>query len=892
MQTDDLLTKGVQQPLLDAWKRAGIKQLTACQELVFSHEPLWRGRNALVVAPTSSGKTFVGEVLAARSAYSLRRAIFLVPFKAIAEEKYLEFRDRYREIGISVVISDSDHTLFDQDIRRGNFGIAIIVYEKMAQLLIQSPGVLANCSLIVVDEIQMIGDQTRGPSLEMLLSQFIQLQQHPQLIGLSATMANLGGIDSWLDADLVSSLERPVPLWEGVAYPSGSSEMQDLEASQSRRGRSFASIAVPQSISSTGGPLETAYKILVSEGLSKQFLLFRTTVDRTISTARFLAQALPADPVDPEIRTILGDLEETRASVFLNQWIDKRVAYHNAGLSLEERRLIEQLFRDRVIRFLVATSTLAAGVNTPADTVIVLDYKRWDPSQRSNIPISIEEYKNSVGRAGRFGMSTEGCSYLIADNPREQDLLMTKYIFGQAEKLRSAIPDFASPGILVLGLLTRGIARTKSGLQTALQHSFAYNHFFESDYERQLFLSHVMESTEDLLANGLIKSESGELGVTDLGTIACSSGMSIESFFLLLEALKSSATEQDGLSLLLSTMCEMDEFRSLRPYNAAQREEVLAAWTNGTPITQIIEDYSSGQYEVGFGHVRSIGERAAWMMSTAAQMTSLPDEGIGGEEFTKALEDMAKRCRFGVSSDVISVAELGVLQRSELSLLVNNSAGRTLLKLHEILDTPPDDFAGILSPQRAELLQSAILEQIGESLARRRSGHLMRADKFGDLRSLIEDCYDFQGTDFERALEALFCSGFLQLQATRFARQRSGQPDLEVLGSRGTVVIQATSSEDNRKPVSWAKAREVTTSVGFSGQASNFVTIARPGFHEIAVGNANEISDRGDPRLLLISLPEFVEVCLREIEGGNPSGTLLAVLEDAHGHYQAEEMIS
>ena len=723
----------------------------------------------------------------------------------------------------------------------------------------------------------------------MLLAHFLQLQQRPQLIGLSATMSDLGGLDLWLDADPISCVERPVPLWEGVASPNRSSHMENVELNKRRPGLDLTSVSVPQSILSLGGSLETAYRILSAEGPNKQFLLFRTSVDRTITTARTLAHALPADPVAPEVRSRVGDLEQTRAVDFLGQWIDKRVAYHNAGLSLEERRLIEQLFREGVIRFLVTTSTLAAGVNTPADAVIVLDYKRWNSSRRSNMPIPVSEYKNSVGRAGRFGMASEGRSYLIADAPREENLLMANFVFGHTEELKSAIPDFGSPGVLILGLLARGLVKTEAELRSALRNSFAYNYYFSHDEERERFLSHLMGSVDELLDNGLIQSESDQLEVTDLGTVASASGMSMESFFVLLDTLKTSGEEKDNLSQLLSVLCEMMEFQSLRPYDSDERKKVLLAWTDGIPITQIIETYSSDRYEIGSGNVRSIGEMAAWMLTTAAQIVSALGVSIGDEEFTKALDDMAKRCRFGVPSDVVSVAELGVLRRSELNLLVNNSTGKTLQTLHEILDTPLSDFVGILSPQRAELLQSAILEQIGESLVRRRSGHLMRADKYPGLRPLIESAFDSQGTDFERALEELLTSEFLQLPATRFGKQRTGQPDLEISGTRGTIVIQATSSEDNKKPVNWAKAREVTSSVGYSGQASNFVTVGRPGFHDVAVGNADEIAARGDQRLLLVSLPEVIEICLSEIEGDNPPDTLLSILENAQGHYLASE---
>ena len=137
-----------------------------------------------------------------------------------------------------------------------------------------------DCSLIVVDEIQMIADRTRGPSLEILLANIRQLAEQPQIIGLSATMSDLGGLDSWLDADVVDIQRRPVPLWEGIAYPVGSSELENIETKESKPGPDLASIAIPQLQWSPGSKLDIAYRILLAEGESKQALIFRNYLKR------------------------------------------------------------------------------------------------------------------------------------------------------------------------------------------------------------------------------------------------------------------------------------------------------------------------------------------------------------------------------------------------------------------------------------------------------------------------------------------------------------------------------------------------------------------------------------------------------------------------------------
>ena len=261
-------------------------------------------------------------------------------------------------------------------------------------------------------------------------------------------------------------------------------------------------------------------------------------------------------------------MEETRVSDFLSQWIDKRVAYHNAGLSLEERRLIEGLFREGVIRVLVTTSTLAAGVNTPADVVIMLDYKRFDPIQRSNVAIRVTEYKNCVGRAGRFGISSEGCSYLVADTQNETRLVGPNYLHGQAERVRSSMPAAPDKGVLVLKLLSLRLISSEDELKDSIRHSFAYNQYFQNEDERAHFLEEFTEVLGDLESNGLVCRDSAGLSVTDLGKVASASGVSLTSFYALLNILKDPAMTVSGVTDLMPRVCTLGEFQA---HNTALR---------------------------------------------------------------------------------------------------------------------------------------------------------------------------------------------------------------------------------------------------------------------------------------------------------------------------------
>ena len=220
MDVRDLSSLGAPQALIDVWQEK-VEALTEIQVRAVEAGALDGSTNLLVVAPTTSGKTFVGEVAATASAYSRRRhSIFLVPFRALAEEHYELFRARYGEL-LSVVISTSDYAENDADVRAGNFNLAVMTYEKLMGFLVQAPDLLARCTTLVVDEVQTLGEGERGARLEMLLTQVLLAPERPQLIALSASLDEIGGLDIWLQARLVISAERPVPLTETVCDSSG-----------------------------------------------------------------------------------------------------------------------------------------------------------------------------------------------------------------------------------------------------------------------------------------------------------------------------------------------------------------------------------------------------------------------------------------------------------------------------------------------------------------------------------------------------------------------------------------------------------------------------------------------------------------------------------------------
>ena len=392
---------------------------------------LLEGQNILVSAPTASGKTLIA-MLAMMSYISKNKGkvIYLSPLRALAAEKFSEFKKLEKVVlgnKVKVGISTGDFENMDKNLEKNN--VLILTNEKMDSIIRHGAEWLDEIGLVITDEVHLIGDENRGPTLEMILTQLKLLDTNPQIVGLSATITNSDEIANWLDCKLIKNDWRPVPLAEGVC-DAGEITMSD--------GKTFE---VERSL--RGIPIDLGVQSVKDGG---QSLVFAETRTRSKSLATKAADIISQILIKKEIiqlekisKKILSENEHTELVKTLALLVKKGVAFHHAGLNQKCREIIEKEFRNGTIKLLSSTPTLAAGVNLPARRVVISNINRYNAKIGANRPISILEYKQLCGRAGRPQYDKFGESIIVGNGNTED--LIDYYINGEPEPIISKITD-------------------------------------------------------------------------------------------------------------------------------------------------------------------------------------------------------------------------------------------------------------------------------------------------------------------------------------------------------------------------------------------------------------------------------------------------------------------
>ncbi|RKX26073.1 MAG: hypothetical protein DRP45_04435, partial [Candidatus Zixiibacteriota bacterium] len=367
MHLNELTRYGIPSRILDAWQERQGGVLLPIQSRAVQHGLLGnvveggRPANLLLSAPTSSGKSFCAELAAIRALMNRQKAILLFPLKSLAEEKYRLLQNTYSNLGIKSLIATSDHPENDAAFRAGRFDIAVAIPEKFDLLLTEHLDTLANIGLVTVDEIQMIGEPGRGAVLERLLTKVIASRYDPVLLALSAVLGDCAvePLADWLGASLVEETMRPRDLLCGVV------------AERRFRFRSF----------NHGGDGEESFcefdladektaSILAGQisGDGGSTLLFLKSRSDAVNLALRLASSGHWPPAEKALQE-LADEEPSFLLQSLSQSLRHGVAFHSSDLSGRQRVIIGQAFITQEIRALCSTTTLALGVNLPADTV-------------------------------------------------------------------------------------------------------------------------------------------------------------------------------------------------------------------------------------------------------------------------------------------------------------------------------------------------------------------------------------------------------------------------------------------------------------------------------------------------------------------------------------------
>ncbi|ENN73477.1 hypothetical protein YQE_09902, partial [Dendroctonus ponderosae] len=415
--------------------------------------------NLIYSAPTSAGKTLIAEILALKTIFDRKKkVIFILPFVSIVREKMYYFQDILSSSGVR---AEGFMGSYNPPGGFNSVQLAICTIEKANSLInrLLEEERLAEIGSVFVDEMHLLGDPNRGYLLELLLTKlrYICLKDlniQIQIIGMSATLPNLGQLARWLDSELYSTSFRPIPLYEQASI---CGDIFDNDMKIIRKLDTLPELGVD-----TDHVLQLCLETIQD---SCSVLIFCPTKNWCENLAQQLSQAFSKlgnsqSPLGQLLRAqIRGDLiievlEQLKfcpvgLDSILKKTVSFGIAFHHAGLTMDERDIIEGAFRNGAIKVLVATSTLSSGVNLPARRVII----------RSPVfggrPLNLLTYRQMIGRAGRMGKDSKGESILICQKAEYKiakelmsfELSPVESCLEGAGKLKRAILEVIASGV-------------------------------------------------------------------------------------------------------------------------------------------------------------------------------------------------------------------------------------------------------------------------------------------------------------------------------------------------------------------------------------------------------------------------------------------------------------
>ncbi len=623
-----------------------------------------KGKNLVVAIPTAAGKSLIAYLsIINKLKNEGGKALYIVPLRALAREKYEDLK-KFEKYGFKVGISIGD--LDESDKRIAKFDIIVCTSEKADSLLRHGISWIDKVKVIIVDEIHLINDMSRGPTLEVIISRFRALNPQTQIIALSATIKNSIELSDWLDAKLVTSDWRPVTLKEGVYFK----KQIKFDDGSTKEIKSIQKKA-----------LESLVEESIIDG--GQTLVFVNNRRSTVSVAGKLSLALEEKLTDAEKKELKKlskqinneNVEDITVVKNLVSCIDKGVAFHNAGLSNLQRKVVEQGFKDRIIKCIVATPTLAAGVNIPARRVIIRDLWRYDVNFGMT-PIPILEYKQQAGRAGRPRYDKKGEAITIAKDTNQRDQIFFNYVLADTEPIFSKLGSQSALRMHLLSAIASKFVTTTKDIYKFIDSTF---YAYQSD-------SYTIEFEVDSALEFLVENEF--LEEMDEGYISTLFGSKTSSLYIdplsavqIKKSLENSCKKETDPISFLHAISSTPDIRSLYLRNSDSWVEenaeqiqgqillelpnpsdknyewflsdlktafLINDWIEESPLDRMVT-----KYNIWPGDIHNIVENAEWLLHATREFARMFNFSCVSE-----VNDLILRVRNGCKKELLNLISL------------------------------------------------------------------------------------------------------------------------------------------------------------------------------------------------------------------------------------------
>lgn len=618
-----------------------IKEFNPAQKAVIESGYLEDKSNYIISIPTASGKTVLGILPALKTILNGGKAVYAAPLLSIQNEKVKEFK-AFEEHGIKVGKHPS------------NSDLSVMVFESFDALTRFSWNVLREVDTLIIDEFHMIGEYSRGPTLESAITRAKIINPSLRIIALSATLKNIDEIEQWLDGKTVEHNYRPVPL---------NKEILDAEMFNTKNKNDVIVKIVEKAIEDNSQALSFVSTRRFTESLA-------TYVTKKIDKKTTKEQKQKFKQVADKLLEVpkkKGSLPTTTC-LKLAEAAEKGVVFHHAGLFNEQKEIIEDEFRKGNILMITATPSLMYGVNLPSKYVVIRDHTRWTSNGPASIPVF--DYEQMSGRAGRPQYDDVGYSYLVAKTMDEAFDLEARYVNGEIELTNSKLIDNKD------AIYKQIIAQIASSLSKNLDDlndffgKTLYGFQMKNNPSMSMFaqdsLNWELESAlEFLLQNGIIRATPEGLKTTDFGNLIAKSNYAVETAVKIKEYV--STMEKLNPAEMIYALAETPDLplisfkgrKSKDPVRDKLSECSLFAVDIGNPeatavsLIEWIDERNEYEIENAYNVYSASTRRSAYEASRLVKFAKNTLEVLGNYSNLKDMDYLSARLYYGVKEDII-----------------------------------------------------------------------------------------------------------------------------------------------------------------------------------------------------------------------------------------------